>query len=69
MLTKNDRCFMCKRRLSEPIIIPHYISGAYAFHIESTHGIPKEYLADWINELLLQAYNTPPTHPPVYDLR
>jgi len=25
------------------------VNGEYAFHVESTHGIPKEYLEDWLN--------------------
>lgn len=51
--TQLSTCFMCGKQMSEPLVIPGpAISGYYAFHVESTHGIPREFLADWINAAL-----------------
>lgn len=58
-LTQFDRCFMCKHRFERALIHEHGINGEYAFHVEATHGIPKEVLADWINDRLVSAYAEP----------
>lgn len=53
----SKKCFMCKYQYDQPLILPHNkpvkklspnFNGKALFHLFQSHGIPPEYVMDWV---------------------
>lgn len=51
-LIETNKCFMCNTDIGEGVITKGGMSAKYAFHMETTHGLPHEVLLDMVNESL-----------------
>ena len=51
-LMETKKCPMCKKKFPDGLSTLGVIRGDFAFHMETTHGIPKEALIDMLNKLI-----------------
>lgn len=62
MLAEKKKCIMCRHKEEEGHILPSVAgkfnpSAKWAFHYEDTHGLPHEYVVDWLFKMVYQDEN------------
>jgi len=57
-LMEMKKCPMCKKKFPDGLSNFNTVRGDFAFHMETTHGIPREVLLDLLNKIINDEYSS-----------